>query len=132
DYTKHCVRMRHQSLSNDKSEAFEVVLTNANDGTSAYQMFAGCFRFVCMNGLISGDKFDDVKVRHSGNVVDDVINGTYRVLDNSQRLLSTVDAFKSVTLTRDEAMIFADAAHTLRFPMVANDDGELVSHAPVS
>ena len=132
DYTKHMMRLRHRSLTNDNAEAFEVVLLNANDGTAAYQMLAGCFRFVCANGLISGDKFDDVKVRHSGNVIDDVIEGTYRVLDNSQRLLGNIDAFKGTTLSRDEAMVFADAAHVLRFPMVADDAGNMVSHAPIS
>jgi hypothetical protein len=130
EYTRHLLRMRHVSLTNDKDEAFEVLLTNANDGTSAYKMFAGCYRFVCANGMCAGDTFGEVKVRHSGNPMGDVIEGCYRVLDDAPAMLSHIDAFKSITLNRDEQEAFAEAAHVLRFPD-AYADPETRRAAPI-
>ena len=72
EFTKHMVRLRHRSLTNTAGDCFEIVLVNANDGTSAYQMIPGFFRFVCANGLMTGDTFGEVKVRHSGNAIGEV------------------------------------------------------------
>jgi hypothetical protein len=50
DFTKHMLRLRHpNTIAN--GEANEVILLNAHDGTSSYQMLAGMLRFVCMNGM---------------------------------------------------------------------------------
>lgn len=118
DFTKHMLRLRHRStdLSAVGQEAFEIVLINANDGTSAYHMLPGVFRLVCLNGLMVGDTYDEVKVRHSGDAVGEVIEGAFRVLSEAPRVTDQVQAFKAIGLTRDERQAFAEAAHVLRFP----------------
>lgn len=54
EFTKHMLRLRHQSQINGDT-ANEIILVNSHDGSSSYQMLAGCYRFVCENGLICGD-----------------------------------------------------------------------------
>lgn len=125
EFTKHVVRMRHASHVNERGESFEVILANANDGTAAYNLMPGFFRFVCLNGLITGDKFESVKVRHSGNAVDQVIEGTYRVLDSACDVQEQVDSFRALTLNRDEQVAFADAARLIRWePETDAETGE--------
>jgi hypothetical protein len=116
EYTKHLLRLRHRSLANATGEAFEIVLVNANDGTSAYQMLPGFFRMVCANGLMTGETFNEVKVRHSGDAVGAVIEGAFQVLQDAPRVTEQVAGFKAVTLTEGERGVFAEAAHVLRFP----------------
>jgi hypothetical protein len=116
DFTKHLVRLRHRGITNQAGQAFEIVLVNANDGTAAYQMLPGFFRMVCANGLIAGETFEGVKVRHSGDAVGDVIEGAYRVLGDAPKIADQVDTFRSLTLNRDERQVFAEAAHMIRFP----------------
>jgi hypothetical protein len=116
EYTKHLLRLRHRSLANATGEAFEIVLVNANDGTSAYQMIPGFFRMVCANGLMTGETFNEVKVRHSGDAVGAVIEGAFQVLQDAPRVTEQVAGFKAVTLTEAERGAFAEAAHVLRFP----------------
>lgn len=124
-FTKHMLRMRHRSLINARGDSFEIILVNANDGTSAYQMLPGFFRFVCANGLFTGETFDEVKVRHSGNAIDDVIEGAYTVLENAPLITDQVDRWKGVKLTDGEMMAMAEAAHILRFPAAyAEPEGE--------
>ena len=118
DFTKHLVRLRHESASAPaygQGEVPEIVLLNSHDGTSSYQLLAGFFRLVCSNGLIAGDICNDVRVRHSGNVVDDVIEGSYRVLDNLNEISSRIDTYKSIELHPREQIAFADAAKLIRW-----------------
>lgn len=122
DFTKHMLRLRHRSISNDAGEAFEIILVNANDGTSSYQMIPGFFRFVCANGLMTGDTFDEVKVRHSGDAIGEVIEGAYRVLDDAPRVAEQVREFKGVRLDDGERAALAEAAHILRFPEATAPD----------
>lgn len=113
-YTKHMVRMRHASDIAGE-EVPELVLLNSHDGSSAYQLLSGIFRMVCSNGLIAGDLFGDVRVRHSGKVVDDVIEGAVRILENTEQIASRVNTYKAITLDAQEQKIFANAALQLRW-----------------
>ena len=114
EHTKHMVRMRHAS-SIVADEVPEIILLNSHDGTSSYQIMSGVFRFVCSNGLIAGDMFNNIKVRHSGNVVGDVIEGATRVLEDAKQIGSRIDEYKAITLNHDEQTAFARAALQLRW-----------------
>lgn len=115
-FTKHMLRLRHRSLVNGQGEAFEIILVNANDGSSAYRMIPGFFRFVCANGLMVGETFEDVTVRHTGQAVGEVIEGAYRVLEDAPRVTDQVARFRAITLDDRERAALAEAAHVLRFP----------------
>ena len=133
DFTKHMVRLRNTSFRQSANgDTFEIVLVNGNDGSSAYRMMSGFYRFVCSNGLIVGETLNEVRVRHSGNALHDVIEGAYTVLEDAPKVLDRVDAMRSTSLNRDEALAFATAAHQLRFPAAAlgRDDAGF-SPAPV-
>ena len=114
EHTKHMVRMRHAS-SIVTDEVPEIILLNSHDGSSSYQIMSGVFRFVCSNGLIAGDMFNNIKVRHSGNVVGDVIEGATRVLEDAKQIGSRIDEYKAITLNHDEQTAFARAALQLRW-----------------
>jgi len=128
-FTKHMMRLRHRSITNADGEAFEIVLVNANDGTSSYQMIPGYFRFVCANGLMVGDTFNEVKVRHSGNAIHDVIEGAFTVLEDAEEITEQVQSFKAITVSDAERVILAEAAHHLRFADAYKEEGK---QAPVT
>ena len=33
----------------------EIILYNSHDGSSSVRLFAGCFRFICSNGIVAGE-----------------------------------------------------------------------------
>lgn len=123
EFTKHLVRLRHPDAIGSAEEVPELVLVNSHDGTSSYQLLAGFFRMVCSNGLIAGNVCNDVRIRHSGNVIDDVIEGSFRVLENVKEIGARIEQYKSIELSRQEATVFANCALRLRW-----DEGK----APVS
>lgn len=123
EFTKHLVRLRHVDAKGNGAEVPEIVLVNSHDGTSSYQLIAGVFRLICSNGLIAGDICDDIRIRHSGNVISDVIEGSYRVLDNIKQVEGRIDTYKSINLLPAEQQAFADAAARLRWD--EDDNGNL-------
>lgn len=126
NFTKHMVRMRRLD-ENTKYQVgdtvFEVLLKNANDGSAAYDLLAGLFRIRCLNSLVSQtDDMESLRVRHSGDAVNKVIDGTYRVLDTAEQSLKAPQDWPRIALNRDEQQIFAEQAHFIRF---ANADGQV-------
>jgi hypothetical protein len=114
DFTKHMLRLRHASQIAD-TEANEIILLNSHDGTSSYQMLAGMFRFVCSNGLVCGNTVSDVRVPHKGQIIDNVIEGAYDVLDGFGLVRELRDDMRAISLRPAEAEIFARSALTLKY-----------------
>ncbi len=124
-YTKHMVRFQHPDFAARRSlggVAPEVVLMNAHDGTSSYRTMSGVFRSICTNSMIvMEDGATDIRIPHKGDVLHQVIEGSFAVIEQSQLTLDRADAWAGVPLNRDEAQIMAEAAHIIRF---ADTDGE--------
>jgi hypothetical protein len=114
EFTKHMLRLRHASQITT-GEANEIILLNSHDGTSSYQMLAGTFRFVCSNGMVCGDTLNDIRIHHKGNVVDNVIEGAFRVVDDFERIDGQIGGMKSLTLNPGEQEAFAHAALALKY-----------------
>lgn len=120
EFTKHVLRLRHQN--NLQALAVgdiipEIVLTNSHDRTSGYIVSAGLFRLACSNGLmVSSQNFDEIRVRHSGSkdIVNEVIEGTFKVLDEMPQIMQRVQDFKNVNLSREEQKLFAETALEIR------------------
>lgn len=114
DFTKHMIRLRHADQVK-APEANEIVLINSHDGTSSYQMLAGMFRFVCHNGMVAGDTVDEIRIPHRGDIVDNVIEAAYTIVDEFEAVNESRDLMKSIELNSAEAEIFADAALSLKY-----------------
>jgi hypothetical protein len=118
EFTKHLIRFRHadHSLATVGDSAPEVILINSHDGTSSYKLIAGIFRMVCSNGLIVADStVGSLSVPHKGDIVSQVIEGSFEIIGNSNRALETTREWQNLQLTAGEQNAFAEAAHELRF-----------------
>ena len=128
DFTKHLLRLRR--LDDEKKyqvndSVFEMLLKNANDGTAAYDLLGALWRICCLNSLVSQtDTIDTVKVRHSGDVQQKVIEGPYRVLNEAETYLAAPQDWPQIKIERAEREAFAKAAHVLRF---ADSEGNVTT-----
>ena len=114
EHAKHMVRLRHASQIESR-EANEIILLNSHDGSSSYQMLSGVFRFVCSNGMVSGDTLSDIRIRHKGNIVDNVIEGAFRVLEDFEQIGGQMQGMKALALNQGEQNAFAHAALALKY-----------------
>lgn len=125
EFTKHLIRLRRiddGKTYNVGDTVCEILLKNANDGTSAYELMAGLFRIRCMNSLVAQTgTVEEIKVRHSGDVQGKVIDGTYTVLKAAEHALVAPQDWSTMQLSRDEREILAKSAHVLRFGDVSGE-----------
>ncbi len=117
-FTRHIVRLRQPGLVFDKVDDTlpELVLMNSHDGTSAYQMHVGLFRLACLNGLVVSDTtFSKISVRHSGNVVDRVLEGAATVVRDVPQIAAHVGDMRALQLSHVEQEAFAGAALVMKY-----------------
>lgn len=115
-FTKHMIRLRRLGETAAPGGLFpEAILLNSHDGTSSYVLTGGLFRMVCTNGLIVGECIDEVRVPHRGDVMDKVIEGSFRVIEDLPRAIESSREMSAIQLTTGEQAAFAQAAAALRW-----------------
>ena len=119
DFTKHLIRLRRLedgAIRQVGDTVCEILLRNPDDGTAAYDLMTGLFRVLCQNSMVAPRSVVDiVKVRHSGHPLNKVIEGTYRVLGEADKVLAAPQDWSRIPLSSEHAQAFAKATHVLRF-----------------
>lgn len=127
EFAKHRIRfMREADLrhfgqggfyrSDEQPEIPMVDLVNGHDGSSAYVLDAGIFVVRCANGLVvCSSSLGSIRVRHSGNVVDDVLEGTYSIINEFPGVIERIGEMKAITLQQPQQQAFANAAALLKW-----------------
>lgn len=118
-FATHILRLRHpdmRQLDRVGDEQVEIVLRNSHDGAGPFELMQGVYRLVCSNGMVVGSTHASFKVPHRGNIIDDVIEGSYRIVEDTALLGSVIDEWKGIQLDGPEQMALAHAAAKLRFP----------------
>lgn len=119
-YVKHAIQLRKPSdkpvLIGDSVE--ELVLTNSHDGTTAFKLFGGFFRFVCLNGMVVGDKTMQFRVLHKGDkqkIADAVADAAHEAMAMFARINEYRERMQEVTLNEELQLAFATEALALKF-----------------
>ena len=118
NFGKHLIRFRREDQL-QSNEAREIILVNSHDGSSSFQLMAGVFRLVCSNGLIVGKNDTEIRIPHSGRAIDNVIEGSFRVINEFDQVTESIETMKSIVLPEPLQIAFAEAAMEIRF-----DDAE--------
>lgn len=118
-FTKHMVRFRYGD-NMDHQEVGDVVpelvLFNSHDAGSSFQLSAGLFRKVCSNGMVVADStFAKVRVPHRGDIVREVIEGSFKVLHNVPEVLEEVDNWQQIETDPHSRLALARATMRLRW-----------------
>lgn len=109
-YQKHLVRFRYPDLTTNNGEFIEAVMINSHDRSAAYQFLLGIYRTVCANGLIVGDTFEKVVVKHIGHDPREIIDASYKILEAAPVITQSIDKMKTITLNDQERKIYAESA----------------------
>jgi hypothetical protein len=128
-FTKHLIKFTRSDMQIAKvgDSIPQVCLVNSHDGSSIYSLMAGLWRLACSNGLmVSEGSYNSVSVRHSGDIVGEVIDGSFKVIESAAQAGERAAEWKGITLDRSEATAFAEAALKLRW------DGTETHHAPIT
>lgn len=117
-YGRHMIRFRdvNSQLARVGDVVPEACLTNSHNGSSAYNLMAALMKLACLNGMVVSDGMGlNVRVRHTGNIIEKVVEGTREVIAHSGKILTVVKEWQKIELSKDEQMVLAQGAHALRF-----------------
>ncbi|CAB4155595.1 Protein of unknown function DUF932 [uncultured Caudovirales phage] len=116
DHASHMVAFA-KPATDDESAGIrpEIILYNSHDGTGSVKLFAGCFRFICSNGIIAGNGFQS-RVYHSKALsgFEDMLRKT---VDTLPTLMERMERLRGITLTIDDAYDIAQRGVATRWDM---------------
>lgn len=95
----------------DKEMRPRIYFKNSYHGRSMAEFYIGLIRFVCLNGMVLGDIFGSIKVKHIGLNLNDM----EQAIDNMKKLYSDdvaplVQSLRTTQISKDQQVAFAEAA----------------------
>ena len=119
-FQKHMLRFAHRNdLQRPGAERPEIVIVNSHDRSSAYQLHAGIFRFLCLNGLVVCDEtFKRISITHLNFDPSKVIEASVSIAEGIPAIMNGLQEMKALTLTDGEREAFAESAAILRYGSV--------------
>jgi len=114
-YIAHALRLDHPDFVNRGGEYKpQIILRNANDGTAAFTLLAGLYRFACSNGVVVGATATAIRVRHVGDrgeLSARILEGAQAIREALPRLDQSVTAWMARELeTAEHGQLFDLAA----------------------
>jgi hypothetical protein len=113
-YAEHLVAFSPRAGSVAAEFRPEIVLYNSHDGSSSLKLFAGAYRFICSNGLISGDGIE-TRLRHSKANAAGFSAMVSEIAGELPALMDRVERLQSVTLSQAAQNEIAIRAAGLRW-----------------
>lgn len=120
-YAKHMLRFRMPGLPEVAPGTVpEIMLRNGHDGSSAFALYAGMFRFFCFNGIMVGASWGALKVFHTGNNTGaKVLDASTKIVESFGALRDVVGTWRGIDLSPIDQLTFAHQAMQLRYPVDA-------------
>lgn len=124
----HCVRLRHFSdLIVPQESAVEILFFNSFDRSKAFTISVGIYRFSCANGLVVGEIFDSYKLRHIGDLENNLDEIIQKITEFKPKLEQKIQNFSSLMLSQSEMETFAKLSVPLKFaPHLEIDSKQLL------
>jgi len=113
-YQKHLIRFQRQDLILN-GDAIEVVLINSHNRSAAYQLMVGVFRFICSNGMIVGETFEKISVKHVNFHPDEIAEASYEIVRNAPKIAATTQNMKVIELNERDKAEYAQSAALLQY-----------------
>lgn len=120
-YQKHMLKFEHESgLSipdGDTSVNVQAVLINSHDRSSAYKLHLGAYRLICSNGMVVAiADMGEFSIKHIGYDDFDVMQASEKIIESAPVLTERINRFRSIELSDEQQIAFAEKAMQLRWP----------------
>ena len=94
----------------------EIILYNSHDGTGSVKLFAGAFRFICSNGIVAGDGFQNRLYHNKAAMLgfEDMLRST---VDTLPAMMERINMLRGVQLSGAKAYELAKRSVTTRWDM---------------
>ena len=98
----------------------EVVLRNSHDGSTRYEMKAGLFRLICLNGMVVGDKMiGSIRLTHTTRSLEVYQASAERITQQMGEVVELLPRFQETKLTQKVQLEIAREVMDFRFHRMA-------------
>jgi hypothetical protein len=110
-FTRHLVRLRMANVTPVVGDVVpEILILNSHDKTTRLKFMLGFFRFICANGLVTGDIFEDFTYTHTIKNPFDKILDQFSVIEKvAAARLETINAMKETHLDNTQTWRFVSS-----------------------
>lgn len=99
----------------------EIILYNSHDGSSSVRLFAGCFRFICSNGIVAGEGFQS-RIYHNARAITGFEDMLRNTVDALPTLMERIEKLRQVKLLYSQAQAMARAGVQTRWDMFNTEE----------
>lgn len=119
-FQKHMIRLTHADLEsqfkNVGDSRPELVIVNSHDASTSIRFLIGVYRLVCANGLIVGNTYGGVSIRHTGDVWSKIDKGLEDVTKRLPLVAETIQRFSSIQVNESKTLELTREAVKLIVP----------------
>lgn len=106
-YQKHLVIFRNDLLKIDNDNFISLIMTNSYDTMSSFRLNLGVFRFICANGMVTGESFQKFATRHFDYNEAEIQTWLNHIKENSGKLIALVKRAMGIKLSNREKLRLA-------------------------
>ena len=99
----------------------EIILYNSHDGSSSVRLFAGCFRFICSNGIVAGEGFQS-RIYHNARAITGFEDMLRNTVDALPTLMERIEKLRQTKLLYSQAQAMARAGVQTRWNMLNTEE----------
>lgn len=99
----------------------EIILYNSHDGSSSVRLFAGCFRFICSNGIVAGEGFQS-RIYHNARAITGFEDMLRNTVDALPTLMERIEKLRQTKLLYSQAQAMARAGVQTRWNMFNTEE----------
>jgi hypothetical protein len=112
---KHMIKFEHPELEPVNGTKIQSILINSHNRQSSLTFMLGLIEFACANGIITGDMFQKIAIRHSNSMINEAVTACQGIIEEAPQVMNRVGDFKQIELTKNEQNIFARSALNFRY-----------------
>ena len=129
-YAKHAIKFERQGFD-DEFAKVQLLLRNAHDGASSFQLLQAAHIRLCSNGVVSySDPFNSIRVLHKGFSEQQFIEAIIKFTERAPLILDQLGKYRAVKLSPAQMEHYATKAIELRFDPVTDSYG--IQRLPVA
>lgn len=98
----------------------EIILYNSHDGSSSVQLYAGCYRFICSNGIVAGEGFNQ-RMYHSKSGMSGFEEMLKSTVESLPAMQERINMLRGVTLSVAQQQELARLGVSTRWDLLPSD-----------
>ncbi|MAG24724.1 hypothetical protein CMI47_04005 [Candidatus Pacearchaeota archaeon] len=119
-FQKHMIRFRQKGDAGRMLQVDELIpeilLKTAHDASAAFNLMAAFERCWCSNQCtVSDSTIASHRVLHKGYTDEKIMEAVYHIVEDTPKVIESVERFKAIPLSNEEQRIFGDSALTLLY-----------------